>query len=101
MAVAIEMNFKGATLAQYERVMELMELTPGGETPPGALFHWTAETSDGLRVVDVWEDMETFDRFAQEQIGPFTKQAGFEGEPETTTYTVHSYLAAGSRVAAS
>ena len=101
MAVAIEMNFTGATLEQYDRVIELMDLTPGGDTPPGALFHWVAETSNGLRVVDVWEDMETFDRFTQEQIGPFTKQAGIESEPETTTYTVHSYLAAGSRVAAS
>ena len=101
MAVAIEMNFTGATLEQYDRVIELMDLTPGGDTPPGALFHWVAETGNGLRVVDVWEDMETFDRFAQEQIGPFTKQAGFEGEPETKTYPVHNYLAAGSRVAAS
>ena len=101
MAVAIEMNFAGATLEQYDRVMELMELTPGGETPPGALFHWTAETSNGLRVVDVWEDMETFDRFSQEQIVPFTKEAGFQREPEITTYPVYSYLAAGSRVAAS
>ena len=101
MAVAIEMNFTGATLEQYDKVIELMDLTPGGDTPSGALFHWVAETGDGLRVVDVWEDMETFDRFAQEQIRPFTKQAGFEGEPEITTYPVHSYLAAGSRVAAS
>lgn len=101
MAVAIEMNFKGATLEQYDRVIELMDLTPGGDTPPGALFHWVAETEDGLRVVDVWEDMETFDRYAQEKIGPFTKQAGFESEPEITTHAVYNHLATGSRVAAS
>ena len=101
MAVAIEMNFKGATLEQYDRVIELMNLTPGGDTPPGALFHWAAETGDGLRVVDVWEDMETFNRFAEEQIGPFSKQAGFEREPEVTTHEIHSHLAAGSTVAAS
>jgi hypothetical protein len=101
MAVAIEMNFKGATLEQYDQVLELMNLTPGGATPPGAISHWVAATDDGLRVVDVWEDMETFDRYAQEKIGPFTKQAGFEGEPEITTYDVHSYLTAEARVAAS
>jgi len=34
MAVAIEMNFKGATLDQYDKVIELMGLTPGNPPPP-------------------------------------------------------------------
>lgn len=100
MAIAIDMRFKGATLEQYDRVLELMGLSHGGVGPSGALFHWVTETDDGIRVVDVWEDMETFERFAQEQIGPYTRQAGFEGEPEITTYPVYNYLTAGSRVAA-
>ena len=54
MAVAVEMNFPGATLAQYDEVMVTMGLTAGGATPPGAISHWVASTDDGLRVVDVW-----------------------------------------------
>jgi hypothetical protein len=89
--VAIEMNFKGATLEQYDRIVELMGLT-SGDIPPGAIFHWTAETDDGLRVVDVWESREVFDRFAQEQIGPFSQQVGITEPPETTYRDVHNHL---------
>jgi hypothetical protein len=92
MAVAVEMNFKGATLDQYDKTMQLMGLTRGGATPPGAISHWVAETDDGLRVVDVWESQEAFDKFAAEQIGPFTAEAGIEGPPEMRTYEVHNYL---------
>jgi hypothetical protein len=89
MAVAIEMNFKGATLEQYDQVVELMGLPPA---PPGAIFHWVAATDDGIRVVDVWESRDVFDKFAQEQIGPYTQQVGFPGPPEMTYYDVHNTL---------
>ena len=53
MAVAVEMSFKGATLAQYEQVIKKMGFSHGGKGSPGLLFHWVATTSDGFRVVDV------------------------------------------------
>ena len=94
MPVAIEMNFSGATLEQYDAILDKMGLTSGGSTPPGAIFHWAAKTDDGLRVVDVWETKEHFERFAQEQIGPFSKEVGIEKEPEMHFFDVHGYLAA-------
>ena len=95
MPVAVEMNFSGMTLDQYDQVLQKMGLTPGGSTPPGAISHWVAETDDGIRVVDVWETREQFDRFAQERIGPYSKEAGVESMPEATFYDVHSYLTSG------
>ena len=92
MAVAFEMRFKGATLEQYDQVMELMGLEPRGPVVPDSLFHWAAATDDGLLVVDVWESAEAFNKFAAEKIGPFTQQVGFEGQPEITSYEVHNYL---------
>ena len=94
MPVAIEMNFKGATLEQYDEVLKLMGLDGDAPAPPGALYHWAAETDDGLRVVDVWETREQYDKFAQEQIGPYSAQAGIPAPPETTYYDVHNTLTA-------
>ena len=37
MAVAVEMNFPGATIEQYDEILGKMGLTPGGATPPGAI----------------------------------------------------------------
>ena len=95
MPVAVRMIFRGATLEQYDKVLELMELTPGGPTPPGALFHWASEADGDLLVVDVWETKEQYEQFAQEKIGPYAVQAGFQGPPEVKYHDVHNYFIAG------
>jgi hypothetical protein len=92
MAVAVEQNFSGATIDQYDQIVGKMGLTPGGATPPGAISHWVAKTDDGMRVVDVWESREAFERFAQEKIGPFSREVGLPSEPEIRFYEVHNYL---------
>jgi hypothetical protein len=95
MPVAIEMSFRGATLDQYDEILEKMNLTPGGVPASGALFHWATKTDEGIHVVDVWETKEQFERFAEEQIGPYAREVGIEGAPEMRFYDVHAYLTAG------
>jgi hypothetical protein len=90
MAVALVLDFKGATLDQYDQVLEKMDL--GGKTAPGGIFHWVTQTDDGLRVVDVWEDRATFDKFAEEKIGPLGAEVGFPSPPEIKEIPVHNYL---------
>jgi len=92
MAVAVELNFRGATLDQYDQVIQKMGLRQGGPTPAGAISHWVTKTDDGFRVVDLWESKEAFERFAQEQIGPYSREVGIDAEPETSFYDVHNYL---------
>ena len=92
MAVAFKMKFEGATLEQYDRVMELMGLDEGDSSPEGAVFHWVAPTDNGLIVVDVWESDEQFNKFAEEQIGPYTQQVGIPNPPTVTRYDVHNTL---------
>jgi hypothetical protein len=92
MAVAIDMKFHGATLEQYDKIIQLMGLKQGGPTPPGAISHFVIKTDDGIRVVDVWESKEVFEQFAQEQIGPYSREAGITEEPEMRFFEVHNYL---------
>lgn len=95
MAVAIEMDFRGATMEQYDQILQKMGLTPNGGTPPGAIFHWAAPSDDGMRVIDVWESREAYDRFAQEKIGPYSAEVGITEPPEMRFYEVHNYLGRG------
>jgi hypothetical protein len=92
MAVAVELNFPGATLEQYDQVIKKMGLRQGGPMPDGGISHWVTKTDDGFRVVDVWESKEQFERFAQEQIGPLSREAGIEQQPEIRFVEVHNYL---------
>jgi hypothetical protein len=86
MAHCFIMDFDGATAAQYDAVMEDMEL--GGRLPPHALQHG-AGSPDGRtwRVVDVWESPQDFERFAAEKIGPITARHGIS-EPRMTSFPV-------------
>jgi hypothetical protein len=93
MAVGVVLEFEGATLDQYDQVIEKMGLAPGGATPPGALFHWVTQTDNGFRVTDVWRDRETFERFAEEQIGPYSAEVGITNPPQTSFFDVHHYVA--------
>jgi hypothetical protein len=91
MAVGVVMDFEGGTLDQYDQVVQKMGLTPGGPTPPGALFHWVTATDNGVRVTDVWESREQFEQFAQEKIGPYSAEVGLSA-PQPTFYEVHNHF---------
>lgn len=95
MAIAVQMDFDGATLAQYDEVCQKMGLTPKGPGPAGAISHFATETEGGLRVVDVWETREQFDQFAMEQIGPFSAEVGITGAPAMQFFEVHNYFTPG------
>jgi hypothetical protein len=76
MAVAFILDFPGGTRDQYDQVMAKMDL--GGKLPPGALFHAAGSFEGGWRVIDVWEDAETFARFRDEKIMPYTQEVGLQ-----------------------
>jgi hypothetical protein len=93
MAIAVIQDFDGATLAQYDFAIGKMGIIPGGKhSDPGCLFHWVAETEEGLRVVDVWESREKFDKFIDEQVVPDALEVGFPHPPSNTFYEVHAYF---------
>jgi hypothetical protein len=99
MAVAFKMKFEGATLEQYDQVMELMGLTANGPGPDGAIFHWVAPVDGGILVMDVWESDEQFQKFAQEQIGPYSAQVGITEQPKITRFEVHNFFVPSSTAA--
>jgi quinol monooxygenase YgiN len=74
MAIALIMDFPGGTREQYEDVVERMQL--GGQMAPGGLAHVAGSTGTGWRVMDVWEDQASFERFRDEKIVPTTQAVG-------------------------
>jgi hypothetical protein len=74
MAVAFVLDFPGGTMDQYNQVVERMHLD--GRMAPGGLIHVAGSYDGGLRVIDIWENMEHFARFREEQIVPHTEALG-------------------------
>ena len=94
MAISVQLDFAGGSFAQYDEVIRKMGFRPNGPGAPALLFHWSAMTSDGLRVVDTWTTREAFDSYAQEKIDPLTQAAGLP-QPNAEFFEVHNYLTAG------
>jgi hypothetical protein len=95
MAVAVQLEFRGATLEQYDEINERLGLLPGGPASPHELFHWVMKTDDGFRVVDVWESRDAFENFAQEKLNQVCRAVGVPHEAHIQFFEVHNYLAGG------
>jgi hypothetical protein len=94
-AVAVQLDFHGATIELYDQINERIGLLPGGPASPQELFHWVAETGSGFRVVDVWESRAAFEKFEQEKLRPIYQEVGVADQPEIQYFEVHNYLAGG------
>ena len=56
-----------ATKEQYDQVNE--KLGVPADPPQGLLIHTAEETSNGMRVVDVWESEDAYNKFNEERLG--------------------------------
>ena len=75
MPVAFMLDFPDGSLAQYDDVIEKMQL--GGQLPPGALFHVVGDRpAGGIRVIDVWESDAAFQAYSDAKIRPLSAEAG-------------------------
>jgi hypothetical protein len=88
MAIVIWQEFPGATLEQYDQVLEKLNL--GGHSPAGNLVHTAGLAEGNLRIVDVWESEDAFNAFLG-VLGPQAQAAGLT-PPKVTIWPVHSIL---------
>ncbi|MET9215759.1 MULTISPECIES: hypothetical protein [unclassified Nocardia] len=95
MAVAVELDFPGATLEQYDQVLEKMGFTHGGTGGPGMIFHVVRKTDDGFHVTDVWESAAQFQEFAETTLRPLSQEVGLTAEPVITIHEAHNFLTRG------
>lgn len=96
MTVAVQLDFPGATLDQYDAINKMLNAIHGGAHPgTGALFHFVTATDGGFRVVDVWNSREEFEAFIEKTIGPASAEVGLPAPPTIQFFEVHNYFTAG------
>jgi hypothetical protein len=95
MAVAVQLDFRGATLKHYDQALEWLGLLPGGPAARNQLFHWVTETDDGIRLIDVWDSREAFEKFFEATVRPVLPEIGVFDPPEVHVFEVHNYFAGG------
>ena len=82
MAIVMNMRWEGVTPEQYEQAREQV----GWEQrrPEGGIIHIASFTAEGLRVTDIWETADDFNRFVATRLMPVVQEIGIEGEPDVT-----------------
>jgi hypothetical protein len=78
--VVMSMRWTGVTPEQYEQAREVVNWE--GDVPDGAVLHVAAHDGDGIRVTDVWESEDHFNRFVESRLMPGVQQIGIQGQPE-------------------
>ena len=83
-------SLAGVTPEQYDAARDGV----GWETHPphGGVFHVASFDDDSLRITDVRESAEAFERFNDERLGPATAAVGIQGEPEVEIRPAHRIL---------
>ncbi len=82
------MSWAGVTREQYDAARERVNFE--GEAPAGGMLHVAWVDDAGLRVVDVWNSAEEFQRFAEERLMPGVTDLGLPGEPQVELYEAHN-----------
>lgn len=91
MSVVMIMRWDGVTKEQYEEARKVVNWE--GNPPVGGMFHVAAFDNNGLRITDVWESAQDFQRFADERLTPGVQQIGISGQPVIEIYPAHAIFA--------
>jgi hypothetical protein len=91
MPIMMQMEWEGVTPAQYDAVRKHVDWEDN--KPAGSMFHVVSFNPSGMRVVDVWESAEHFQRFVEQRLMPGVQAVGVKGEPKTAILPTHRIFA--------
>src|SRR5437867_2391417 len=91
MLTVMSMVWTGITQDQYNQVMRTLDLDK--TQPAGAIFHVAGFTSGTLRVLDLWDSQQAFERFQKDRLNAAVQKAGITSQPRVQFYPVHNLYA--------
>jgi|SRR6185369_1504312 len=81
MAIVLRFSDPGMTTAKYEEIVKRLEQAGAG-SPAGRLYHVCFGDKENLRVSDIWDSRESFEKFG-ETLKPIMTDLGINlGQPE-------------------
>jgi hypothetical protein len=81
MSFVVRFTPKSMSSTQYDQVISKLEAAGAG-APQGRIFHVAFSPKEALRVSDIWDTHENFERFGQ-ALMPVLQEAGVDpGTPE-------------------
>jgi hypothetical protein len=82
------MEWPGLTPDQYNQVMRALDFD--NKPQSGAIFHVAGFMGNTMRVMDIWESQQAFEKFQKERLEPVLQKVGITGQPKVQFYPVHN-----------
>jgi hypothetical protein len=91
MTVVSTLDVTGLTESEYRAVMDELgvERRPEG----GIYLHLTTPIESGYRIVEIWDEKDTFDRFVERRLAPANEAIGLDRATEITVTPLHNLFA--------
>jgi hypothetical protein len=89
MAVVLRATTPGFTAAKYDELVKKLEAAGAG-SPAGRQYHVCFGDTDNLRVSDIWESREAFEKFG-ETLRPIMQEMGIAA-PQIEFFEVHNII---------
>src|SRR5262245_60478008 len=86
MPTVMLMEWPEVSKEQYNSVIGALGLD--AKPPAGGMFHVAGFTGGTLRVLDIWDSQQTFERFQQERLMGAVQKAGIKGQPNVQFFPV-------------
>ena len=90
MAVALQLEWDGFTPKQYDDLRKRLDWD--NNPPDGAIFHAAWFEDAGIRVFDVWETREHFQRFLDQHVMPGLKAELPPAKPRLNFRPLHAKI---------
>jgi len=88
MSTVMLMEWAGVTQDQYNQVMRTLDLDK--KPPAGGIFHVAGFTAGTLRVLDIWESQQAFEKFQKDRLAEAVQKAGITSQPNVQFFPAHN-----------
>jgi hypothetical protein len=88
MSTVMLMEWTGVTPDQYNQVMRTLDLD--NKPPAGGIFHVSGFAGGTLRVLDIWDSQQAFEKFQKDRLTDAVQKAGINGQPKVQFFPAHN-----------
>ena len=95
MAWAYVQDVEDGSLEDYDRVSAELQKRSGDTPPQGLILHAVGGHGNGMRIIDVWESEDAYQRFREEQLAPAMEAmpgAMAQGPPRMEPLELHNLI---------
>ena len=88
MSTVMSMEWSGMTPDQYNQVMQALDFD--NKPPSGGVFHVAGFMGNTMRVLDIWDSQQAFEKFQKDRLTPALQKVGITSQPKVQFFPVHN-----------